>query len=202
MGAWPSLVAGLTAGIAVAVPLGAMGVLLVTTATRVGRAQALAGAAGIATADLIFATVAAVGGATVAQVLAPYLQAARTIAAVLLVIIAIVMIRAALRPAAGPARPVSPRGAFGRFLGLTLLNPATIVTFAGVVVALPAAVVDTTLERLLFVIGAATASMAWQAFLAMAGFTAQRFLGARGQRISGLVGAAMILALAVIALIA
>ena len=201
MDAWPALVAGVSAGLAVAVPLGAIAVLLVTTAVEVGRPQALAGAAGIATADLVFASAAAVGGTTIAGFLAPYLGIARIVAAALLLVVAAFLVRSALRTEQRSTRRAAPRGAYGRFLGLTLLNPSTIATFAAVIVALPAALVDTTSERFAFVFGAAAASLLWQALLATAGLAAQRLLGSAGRRVTRLVGAAVIAGLAIIALL-
>src|SRR4051812_35110792 len=60
------LVAGLIAGWGVAIPLGAIGVLVVDLGMRSGFGAAGAAAAAVATADLLYAGVAAVAGAAVA----------------------------------------------------------------------------------------------------------------------------------------
>ena len=60
------LVAGLLAGWGVAIPLGAIGVMVVDLGMRGGFRPAAAAAAGVATADLLYAAVAAAAGAAAA----------------------------------------------------------------------------------------------------------------------------------------
>jgi arginine exporter protein ArgO len=66
-----ALVAGLLAGYGVAVPVGAIGALIVgltaRTSLRVGAAAAL----GVATADGVFAVVAVLGGAAIGRLIEP-----------------------------------------------------------------------------------------------------------------------------------
>src|SRR3954454_20185485 len=68
--AGPAL-SGLVAGWGRAIPLGAIGVLLVDLGMRAGLRRASAAAAAVATADLLYAGVAALAGSAAAALLAP-----------------------------------------------------------------------------------------------------------------------------------
>lgn len=85
-------------------------------------------------------------------------------------------------PEPGPRRV---RGTWAAFLGITLLNPLTVLTFAAVVVTLPPGVVDGAAARTLFVVGAGAASLVWQAVLAVLGATLGRRLDRRTARHRG-----------------
>ena len=91
------------AGYGVAIPVGAIAILILglsaRTSFRVGSAAAL----GVATADGMYAAVAALGGAAVASGLAPFAGPLRLIAAGVLLALAGLTARRALRPPA-PAR--------------------------------------------------------------------------------------------------
>ena len=130
-----ALLAGLLAGWAVAVPVGAIGAHLVALSASAPWRTGVAAALGVATADLVYAAVAVVGGA----VLAPAVERAAaplrwTSAAVLLALAAHTAV-GALRPVRAVAVP-TPRGAFVRLLALTLVNPMTVLTFSALVVGL------------------------------------------------------------------
>ena len=66
-----ALVAGIAAGLGVAVPFGAIAVLIVETSIRRGRVFGWAAGAGAATADLTYATLAALFGTALADLIAP-----------------------------------------------------------------------------------------------------------------------------------
>ncbi len=85
----PPLATGLVAGLAVAVPLGAIGVLLLHEGMARGTRAALAGAAGIASVDAAFATIAVVGGAWTSAALAGRETAVRLVGAAVLGVIAV-----------------------------------------------------------------------------------------------------------------
>ncbi len=257
--------AGVVAGYGVAVPVGAIAVLIAgltaRTSLRVGAAAGL----GAATADGVYALVAVVGGAALAAAITPIATPLRWVAALVLLLLAAYTARTALRrrpptgaisqpadhvpplspspevrpgapapspdvqpgaPAPSPdVQPGAPAGAHaspevppsaaarsgaaergagaldpstpGRaYLGvltLTLLNPATVVYFAALV-----------LGRggkgggAWFVAGAFLASASWQLLVAGGGALVGRLLtGERGRRITALVSSAVIAILAV-----
>lgn len=121
-----ALAAGLIAGFAVAVPLGPVGLLIVERSARYGLQPGLAAAAGVATADLLYAALAAVAAAPLTPILTRVAIPLRGVSAAVLVTIAIAgMIRSAHSAGAGPGQPtLSSRRLYFGLLGLTLLNPA------------------------------------------------------------------------------
>ncbi|MFI6158898.1 LysE family transporter [Micromonospora haikouensis] len=201
-----AFLAGLAAGYGVAVPVGAIAVLIMGLSARTSFRVGAAAALGVATADGVYAAVATLGGAAVAGLVAPVAGPLRLVAAVLLAI-AVRGAWQALHPrpvgAAGRRRGLeSPGRAFAGLLALTMLNPATVVYFAALVLARndghgvgPAAAVA-------FVAGAFLASASWQLLVAGGGSVVGRALtGPRGRRVTGLVSSAIIAALAVVILL-
>ena len=98
-----ALFAGIVAGLAVAVPLGAIGVLIVDLGIRGGFRPAFLAGLGTATADGLYAIVAAAAGAAVGALLSPA-QHIRLVAAGVLAAVAIVGLLALRRPAASARR--------------------------------------------------------------------------------------------------
>src|SRR3954452_10333915 len=103
-----ALISGLVAGWGVAVPLGAVGVLLVALGRRAGFRSAAPAAAAVATADLLYAAVAAAAGSAAAGLLEPHEHALKLIAAGVLAAVALLGLRAA-RARRGPAGGVRAR---------------------------------------------------------------------------------------------
>jgi arginine exporter protein ArgO len=164
-----SFVAGALAGWAIAIPVGAIAVLIVEIGIRRGFRVAAAAGAGAASADGLYAALAAVGGTAVAAVLEPVEQPLRVVAIGLLLAVGL---RGLLLVTIGPRRvpgdadlPVQVAGTYLRFLGLTLLNPQTVIYFAALILALPE-LGRGPAERTSFVAGAFLASLTWQLVLA------------------------------------
>ncbi|MEK2490191.1 LysE family transporter [Kitasatospora purpeofusca] len=199
-----ALLSGLLAGYGIAVPVGAISVLIVTLASRVSLARGLAAALGVATADGLYALLALIGGATLAPLLAPAAGALELAAAAVLVLLAAHGLRATLRthradrdPAGPPPpEPASPWRTYASLLGLTLLNPLTVVYFSALV--LGGRTGPGSLgPGLVFVLAAFAASASWQALLATGGALLRRVLtGPRGRLLTGLTGNLVVLALA------
>src|SRR3954470_11590730 len=85
-----ALLAGIVAGLAVAVPLGAIGVLIVDLGVRGGFRPAFLAGLGTALADGLYATVAAVAGLAVGRWLAPPEHAIALAAAAVLAAVGII----------------------------------------------------------------------------------------------------------------
>ena len=222
-----AFVAGMIAGYGVAVPVGAIAVLIAgltaRTSWRVGAAAGL----GAATADGIYALVAILGGAALAAAVAPIATPLRWAATVVLVLLAVHTAWSALRrrelpeagavheavtdpavvgrrvPEAGAAGAVAAGGratemttpgrAYFGVLALTLLNPATIVYFAALVLGRGG-----TGGGAWFVAGAFVASASWQLLVAGGGALVGRLLtGPRGRLVTALVSSVVIVVLAV-----
>lgn len=228
-----AFVAGLLAGYGVAIPVGAIAILILglsaRTSFRVGAAAALA----VATADGLYAAVAALGGAVLAGVIAPVAGPLRVVAALVLLAIAAHGLRGVWRSrrpaessAPGSGRPgpagaghevdfgperagheggglSTPGRAFVGVLGLTLLNPSTVVYFAALVLGRQGGTDPDRVAAALFVAGAFLASASWQLLIAAGGTLVGRVLaGPRGRLVTGLVSSALIASLAVATLLA
>jgi arginine exporter protein ArgO len=173
---WLSAVlAGVVAGLALAVPVGAVGVLVVQEALAGGRARGLAAAVGVAATDLLYAGAAVLAGAASSDAIGPHAEPVRWLAAGVLAVVAGRGLHRVWRSrgtgAWGPAggRPARPGGAPGvalRFAALTVVNPATVVHFALVVSGLSRALGSGT-DRVGFVVGVFLGSGSWHAALAV-----------------------------------
>ena len=187
---------GVAAGYAIAIPFGPVAILIVRTGIRQGLRAAAAAGAGTATADLVFATIAMLFGAAASAFLAPILPAARLIAGAALAVIAVRGLLAAPQELNRESRETRPGNTYLLFLGLTMLNPPTVIYFISLAVALPEVSADFA-SRAAFVVGAFLSSLSWQELLALAGAMLHGRLTPRLQRITALVSMVIILALAV-----
>lgn len=200
-----AIISGLLAGYGIAIPVGAIGVLIVGLAARQRFATGAGAGLGAATADSVYATVAVVGGAAAAKAIAPAATPLRWIAAFVLLGIAGWTAYGAIRHYRDPARVpasgaamTSPGRAFAGVLGLTVLNPATIVYFVALVVGGRATAKLTPGTGFAFVAAVFVASASWQLFLAGGGSLIGRILtGAKGRIGTALVSSVVIGGLAV-----
>jgi threonine/homoserine/homoserine lactone efflux protein len=195
-----AFLAGLVAGYGIAIPVGAIAILIIHTAIGAGFRRGLAAGAGAATADLVYAALAVVLGAAAADLVVPLQTPMRLIAGVVLIGLAVVGL-ARLRSAREPGDPVrnlaahrSDRRTYLTFVGLTLLNPVTVVYFGALVVALP--FLAGMAERASFVAAVFVASLSWQSLLAGVGAALGRGPGQRLRVPSIVLGNLVILALA------
>jgi arginine exporter protein ArgO len=199
-----ALLVGVVAGLGVAVPLGAVGVLLLRTGIASGWRVAAAGALGVASVDLGYAVVATAFGSAVAAVLRGHEHQVQLVGAAVLAAIALRGLwrvwRGRGRVAEGGPDAASatarPGRTWARFVGLTALNPMTVVYFA-VVAAGVATRWDGAAAPAAFVVGVGAASAAWQLVLAALGAFAGARSGPRARVALGVLGDAVVLALAV-----
>jgi len=188
--------AGIVAGLAVAVPLGAIGVLIVDLGVRGGFRPAFLAGLGTALADGFYAVVAAVAGVAVGAWMRPAEGSIRLVAAAVLAAVAVGGLLALRRPAMRRAVPPADHRLVARFLGLTAINPATAVTFAGLMIGLPAVAHASGAGKAAFVIGAFGASLAWQSTLAGGGAIMRHGLPPRARTWTSVAGRLLVLALA------
>ena len=190
-----ALFLGMAAAYGIAIPVGPIAVLILRTGVSRGLRAAAAAGAGAATADLIFATSAMVFGAAVSGFLAPALPVLRIVAAAALAVIAIRGLLAAPQPIERQSGGPGTGNTYLMFLGLTMLNPPTVIYFVSLVLALPEVSADLA-TRAAFVVGAFLASLSWQEVLALAGAMLHGRLTPRLQRITAVISSIIILALA------
>jgi arginine exporter protein ArgO len=193
--------AGLLAGYGVAIPVGAIGALLVGLTARTSFKIGAAAALGVATADGLYALAAVLGGAALAKAIEPISTPMRWAAAVVLVAIAVRTAIAAFRSRQGDVDSrvmTGPGRAYLGLLGLTILNPATIVYFGALVLGRQAETTPDLLSGCVFVLAAFLASASWQLLLAGGGSLVGRVLaGPRGRLVTACGSSVMIVVLAV-----
>jgi arginine exporter protein ArgO len=203
------LLAGMLAGLAVAMPIGAIGSYLVGLAAREQLAAAVAAALGVATVDGAYALVAALGGAGLQGLLEQVTGWLTVLAAVVLVAVAARTLQLAVRrhrsatPGVVSLRPrVGPVRAYLTLIAMTAINPATVITFAAVVLGRSGQAAPTGTAVALFAIGALAASATWQLLLVGGGSVLGRLLRGRGGQLGiALVSAGIMLGLAVAVLV-
>ncbi|MEV6326106.1 LysE family transporter [Streptomyces sp. NPDC051909] len=199
-------VAGLLAGYGIAIPVGAVGAYLVAVTARTGWRTGAAAALGVATADGVYALLAVAGGSVLVPLLTPVMTPLRRLSAVVLVFLAVRAAWTAVRahragalasrddgaPGPGPAR------AYLTFLGVTILNPMTVIYFAALILATGPAAPSSAPERTAFVLAALLASASWQLLLTTGGTLLGRTLtGPRGRLTTALASSTLIVVLAV-----
>jgi arginine exporter protein ArgO len=202
---YDAMVSGLLAGYGVAIPVGAIAVLIMGLTARTSLLVGAGAGLGAATADGLYALVAVAGGAAATALIRPVATPLRLVAAAVLVRLAArtawTAWRAHRSPVAAPPGRLSlttPRRAYAGLLGLTLLNPATVVYFGALVLGEQAGRARSLAAAGLFVAAAFVASASWQLLLAAGGSVLGRLLsGPRGRLATAFVSSAVILALAV-----
>ena len=164
-----TFLAGALAGFGVAVPLGAIGVLLVQEGITNGWRPAAAGATGVALVDLAYAAVAVTAGSALTRLLEGRQRAVELVgAAVLMAVVlhGLLGLRRAGGSAAAPGVPVeSPSRVLRRFVALTTINPLTGLYFVILTAGLGRRLADPSSAGA-FVAGVFLASWAWQLVLA------------------------------------
>jgi threonine/homoserine/homoserine lactone efflux protein len=198
--------AGFAAGLAIAMPLGAIGVLILRESMVRGLGTGLAAGAGTATVDFLYCGLAVALGATIADAVQPWLPSLALVSGVVIVGIGVYQLVAAVRAhrVAEPAPEVIAGGrlrVYGRFVALTALNPATIVYF----IALSAVVTTVTTSvagPVVFVAATFLASLLWQSALAVVGAAIGAAVTERTTRTLGIVASCAIIALGIVAIVA
>lgn len=173
-------------GIAVAAPVGAMGVLCIQRTLSRGWHTGMATGLGIATADGIYAAFAAFGVSALASLLVTWQTPLRLVGGVALVILGV---RAALAPARtcdaeAPGAPavLDTAGASRLYvsaIGLTLTNPMTIMAFGAIFASAGLGAQPGALSAAIATAGVASGSLVWWATLVTGVALARHAVGSR-----------------------
>ncbi len=127
-----TLLKGMGLGLAIAVPVGPIGLLCIRRSLTQGQLMGLVTGLGAATADGIYGSIAGFGLTAVADVLVDYARILQLLGGAFLCYLGISTLRA--NPATEAAQ-VSSRGLWGAYVStlfLTLTNPATILSFIAI----------------------------------------------------------------------
>ncbi len=183
---------GLAIGVAVAAPVGPIGVLCINRTLTAGFAAGLVTGLGAATADAAYGAVAAFGLTALAGAVSAAGDGLRLGGGLFLLVLGVRALRKA-----PPAPQAAQAGATGRVGGyltsvvLTLVNPATILSFAAIFAGLGLAETGGFANAAALVAGVFLGSAAWWLFLSAAGAVARRRLPPTAlawiNRLSGLI---------------
>lgn len=200
---WAPAVAGVVAGLGVAMPLGAIAALLLREGLVHGFGVAAASAAGVATVDLLYCAVATVTGALVAGAIEDQRGLFLVISGTAIVAIGLRQLSHGLTERERPSGELprsSAWAAYARFVGLTAINPLTLVYF----VALSGAVTSaggSWLTPVVFTVAVGVSSLAWQLALAMVGSFFGGVVSAPTTRIIGIAASLLVIALGIAVLV-
>lgn len=174
-----AFITGLLAGVAAAVPIGAVAVLLLDVAHRRGFSRAAAGGLGIAGADTLFAAAAVLLAGAAARLLVDWLLLINIVSAITLVVVALLAVRAFIAQGrdarlASASHDLSESEArsgwltFAAFFRAALVHPVTLVFYLALTLALSAGF-DSWAAGAVFVAGVFIASAGWYLLLARVG---------------------------------
>jgi len=152
---------GIAAGLAIAAPVGPIGLLCIRRTLASGRLTGFLAGLGAATADFVYGLIAAAGLSALNAWLTrrgAWLSAA---GAIFLIVLGIRIWRDRLTVASGRAAHRGMAASFGSTFLLTLTNPMTVVSFAGLLAGLGATAGATTAAPFALAAGVFTGSAAW-----------------------------------------
>jgi arginine exporter protein ArgO len=191
--------AGATAGLAIAMPLGAIGLLLLRLGMLHGFRSAAAAALAVGSVDLAYCAAAVTIGSKVSPLVDAWGVAPLVVSGAVVIAIGLRQLTTSLKApdaSAAPPKPGRPLAIFGRFVALTAMNPLTVLYF----IALAGVLASTTSgagAKAAFVAGTGTASIAWQLGLAGVGAVMHRSISPHAGRVLGIVASAVVIALGV-----
>ncbi|MBO6826039.1 MAG: LysE family transporter [Sneathiella sp.] len=192
-------------GIAIAAPVGPVGVLCMRRAVSVGRLSAVTTGLGAATADAFYASVTAFGLTAIADLLLQYQTPAALVGGVFLLILAYrIAGSSATAKSLGGNVEVSTRSHLTGYIStffLTMTNPATILSFAAIFAGIGFLQnLDQEYSAIILVSGVFLGSALWWVILANIATALKKRLGIRFERYVNLASAAVIGIFGVIAL--
>ena len=177
-----SFLTGMIAGLAIAMPPGAVTGLIIRTGLQRGFRAALAAGWGTATVDGIYCSIAVLAGAALIPLLGAVEGPLRAVTGSVLVglgVYGIVRARADV-PNEAPVGTRDLIATYVRFVGITMVNPATLAYFAAIAFGFAGAVLG---DATGFIIGVFVASLGWHAVLALLSGSLHGRLGPRARGI-------------------
>jgi threonine/homoserine/homoserine lactone efflux protein len=202
---WPVdvFITGALAGLALAIPLGPMAILLISTTLKHGRGIGVFGALAMATVDFSYAALVFAFGNVIINLLTGWVFPLRLLGSAILVYVAIKIFMDARKSSKIENPDLSNSSAsrfktYAKFFGLTVLNPATAFYFFGITPSVAAISQGTGFLSVgLFAIGVFLGSVVWQLSLVLAAHLTKSFTDEKIQHRIQYAGAALILMLAV-----
>ena len=197
------LITGLVAGLALAIPLGPMAILLISTTIKHGRGIGAFGALAMASVDFSYAALVFAFGNVIINLLTGWVFPLRLLGSAILIYVGVRIFLDARKSSKieNPDLSNSPASRFktyAKFFGLTVLNPATAFYFFGITPSVAALSQGNGFWSIgLFAVGVFFGSVVWQMGLVFAAHLTKAFTDVRVQHRIQYAGALLILILAV-----
>lgn len=199
-----ALGSGLLAGFGIAAPLGAIAVLLIGEGVSRGFRAGSPGALAVGLVDTLYCAAAVTVGAVAAPVIAGWGKVPGILGGIALIALAVIGIVRSRAGSASGETGSAPVGSgwqrFVVFLGLTAINPATVIYFVALTAGL-APLLQSALTAGTFVAGVGIASISWQLALVAAGGLLRGRTTARARRLTTLAGNLIVAGLGVALLV-
>jgi len=194
---------GFWSGLGLAVPLGPMAILLITTTISKGRKSGSFGALAMASVDFSYAIIVFAVGSVILQTITPLVLPLRIIGSIVLAVVAVQIFLNA-KKSTPEARKISQESThnslatFVTFFGLTVINPATAFYFLAITpsVAQVSLGGGLNINVLFFGLGVFTGSVIWQFALVFSAHYLSKRMTASMQRALQYLGATLIAVLA------
>lgn len=186
-----SFIEGLIAGYGIAVAVGAIAILIVNMSMGCGFKIGFMAGAGAATADLFYAILATVAGTALIAVLGPVASQLRVISGLVLIGLGGSGLWRGLKCSSQQkktAEVCGPLRMYAQFLGITMINPLTVVYFTAFILGRDPCASINLGTHLPFAIGVGLASLSWQTLLAAVGGIAHDRLTGRFQLLAAISG--------------
>lgn len=182
------------AGFAIAMPPGAVTGLIVRTGLRRGFRAALAAGWGGATVDGVYCSIAVLIGAALVPLLGGIQGPLRAITGVLLIGLGLYGIATSRAdpPDDGPVGTRDLLATYLRFIGITMVNPATLAYFAAIAFGFTGSILA---DARGFVAGVVVASLSWHAVLALLSGSLHGRLGPGARAVLTVVANGVVIAL-------
>jgi threonine/homoserine/homoserine lactone efflux protein len=193
-------VEGLIAGYGIAIPVGAVAILIVGVGMKAGFRLGFVAGAGAASADFLYAVLASVAGSAMITLLRPVSQVLRIVSGLVLIGMAVFAIWRGLQRVGAAQSTAQATGAlstYSKFLGITLINPLTVVYFTALILGRDPAAQLGFAGQVMYALGAGISSLSWQTLLAALGGTLRNRLSQRFQQWATVLGNLLVLGLGV-----
>lgn len=196
---------GFLAGLALAIPVGPMAIMLINTTLEKGWRHGVAGASAMATVDFLYALTVFLLGSAIASFYADWGQLLSQIGALILLALGMIMVVRNVNLIRSTAAEISEAKSgetalktFGLFALATAVNPPTALYFLAIAPSLTDYATSNILTNAFtFAIGVFVGSVIWQQVLAVTGNTLRKFAQRKVRIFFGLIGGVLIVVLAV-----
>ncbi|MHB1172870.1 MAG: LysE family transporter [Lacisediminihabitans sp.] len=197
-----ALGSGVLAGIGLVAPLGAIGVLLIHEGLASGFTGAAPAAVAVSLIDACYCTLAVVAGAVAAPVIASWGDVPAVAGGLALIGLGLFGVYRTFARATASAEevagsvPASKWRRFILFIGLTAINPATLLYFAALTIGLGGTLASLA-GSVAFIVGVTIASLTWQLGLVTVGAVFRGRVAAKAQRLLSALGYSIVFFLGV-----